>query len=133
MTAVPAAVSTAPLVGVDVVHIPTLQALLEGGGGDVFRDEGWLPAEHAACSGSVAALAATWAAKEATMKALGVGITDVALRDIEVVRTPAGVPHIALHGAAAERAAALGNPPLSVSVSHEVDIAIAVVVGCRHS
>ena len=47
-------------------------------------------------------LAARFAAKEAVMKALGVGLGTFAFRDVEVVRDDdSGAPSLALHGAAA--------------------------------
>ena len=50
-------------------------------------------------------LGARFAAKEAAMKALGVGLGEVDFRDVEVVRLESGAPVLAVHGRAAERAA----------------------------
>ena len=44
-------------------------------------------------------LAARWAAKEAVMKALGVGIGAFAFCDVEVVSAPSGAPSLVLRGA----------------------------------
>ncbi len=120
---------TVPLVGIDLVHIPRLAAMLASAGAQAFLDEGWRASEQADCGGRASALAATWAAKEATMKVLGVGMTEVALTDIEVVRESGRPPRLRLHGSAAARAAQLGNPALALSMSHEADTAVATVFG----
>jgi holo-[acyl-carrier protein] synthase len=120
---------SAPLLGIDLVHLPTLQAMLDSPGAQTFLDEAWSTAEQQACSGRTASLAMTWAAKEATMKALGVGISDIPLLDIEVVRTPGRAPQLALRGAAAERATQLGCGTMSVSMSQDADTAVAAVIG----
>ena len=53
----------------------------------------------------LARVAARFAAKEATSKALGTGFIGVGWKEIEVVRLASGAPTIALHGKAKERAA----------------------------
>jgi len=68
-------------------------------------------------------LAARFAAKEATIKALG---GRAGPRAIEVV-SGAGGPELRLHGAAAERAQELGIS-LGVSLTHSRELAAAVVV-----
>jgi len=75
-----------------------------------------------------ARLAARFAAKEATMKALDLGERGVGWRDIEVIRSPSGAPSIALHGLAAAVHGERGAPALSLSLSHEGEYATAVVV-----
>ena len=45
-------------------------------------------------------LAARFGAKEAVMKAMGVGLWKFKLRDVEVVRAKSGAPSVALHGRA---------------------------------
>jgi N-acetylglucosaminyldiphosphoundecaprenol N-acetyl-beta-D-mannosaminyltransferase len=79
-----------------------------------------------------ARLAARFAAKEATLKVLrpGPGVA-IDPRAIEVVRGEGGAPEIVLHGAAARAARAAGIAGMSVSLSHEGDIATAVVVADR--
>jgi holo-[acyl-carrier protein] synthase len=68
-------------------------------------------------------LAARFAAKEAAKKALGL-VAGVGWRDIEVRRAPGGAVELALHGPAA----AAGPQGLALSLSHEGDYAIAVVL-----
>ena len=72
------------------------------------------------------ALAARFAAKEAVMKALGVGLGAFAFRDVEIVRAPSGAPALVLHGAAADLAAAHGVSEWRVSLSHTERTAHAV-------
>jgi holo-[acyl-carrier protein] synthase len=70
--------------------------------------------------------AARFAAKEATMKALGTGWSEgVAFSDIVVVRDGNGTPRIELRGEAARR---LDGGRLCLSLAHAGDIAVAFVV-----
>jgi holo-[acyl-carrier protein] synthase len=72
-------------------------------------------------------LAARFAAKEAVIKALQFSEAGVGLRDIEVVKRPAGDCTIALHGKARRLADAMGVRKILVSLSHDGDCAGAVV------
>ena len=76
-------------------------------------------------------LAARFAAKEAVMKALGVGLWKFKFRDVEVVRLPGGRPTIALHGRAAEMAAARDVGTWHLSLTHTESTAMAVVIAVR--
>lgn len=73
-------------------------------------------------------LAARFAAKEATMKALGVGLGEVRLVDIEVSRQPSGAPRLRLHRGAEALAETLGVSRWWLSMSHTDLVATAVVV-----
>jgi holo-[acyl-carrier protein] synthase len=73
-------------------------------------------------------LAARFAAKEAVMKALRVGLGDVDFRDIEVVRQDGGAPVLAVRGRAERLAAARGITDWLVSLSHTDSVAMAVVI-----
>lgn len=73
-------------------------------------------------------LAARWAAKEATAKALGCGLGSMlGWREVEVIRDGEGGPHIRLSPAAMERHS---HPKLALSLSHDGDYAIAIVLLC---
>lgn len=72
--------------------------------------------------------AVRFAAKEAVMKAMGVGLGEVRLRDIEVVRADSGRPSIVLHGTAADHAAGLGISEWKISLTHAAHAAEAIVV-----
>ena len=73
-------------------------------------------------------LAARFAAKEATMKALGVGLGAFKFHDVEVVRAPSGKPSLKLVGAAADLARANDVRELHLSITHSDETAEAVVV-----
>jgi len=73
--------------------------------------------------------AARFAAKEAVMKALGVGVGAFPFRDVEVTRARSGAPSITLHGKAAELARQRGVADWRISITHSELIAAVVVVG----
>lgn len=111
--------------GVDIVDVARFERLLAEWprmAGRLFTDAErsysdarHRPAEH---------LAARYAAKEATFKALGTGWPAVAWHDVEVVPTARG-PRLALRGRAAELAGGAGS---MVSLSHDGGLAIAQVL-----
>lgn len=74
---------------------------------------------------------ARFGAKEAVMKAMGVGLWKFRLRDIEVVRAESGAPSVALHGRAAEMAAERGVVAWHLSLTHTDSIAMAVAIAMR--
>ena len=74
-------------------------------------------------------LAGILASKEAAFKALGCGWGDsVGWRDPRVERTGTGAPRLALSGAAARRAQALGARTAHLSITHDGGVAVAVVI-----
>lgn len=73
-------------------------------------------------------LAARFAAKEAVMKALGVGLGAFGFHDVEVVTASTGAPSLVLRGAAATLAEAQGLSTWRVSLTHTDTVASAVVV-----
>ena len=73
-------------------------------------------------------LAARFAAKEATMKAMQVGLGAFAFRDVEVVRLESQAPKLQLEGRAAELAGELGVRRWHVSLTHGRLVAEAVVI-----
>lgn len=113
--------------GVDIIEIYRVRQVLERYT-DRFQQRIFTPAEIAYCRGRAANLAARFAAKEATMKALGTGVRGVAWKDIEVVRHKSGAPSIELHGRAKDRAERLKVQEISLSISHSQDYAVAFVV-----
>ena len=65
----------------------------------------------------------------AAVKALGTGFSDgIGLLDVEVMRGPAGQPLLRLHGSARQRAEAMGMRAAHISISHDRNAAVAVVV-----
>ena len=73
-------------------------------------------------------LAARFGAKEAVMKAMGVGLWKFALRDVEVMRRPSGQPEIALYRKAAELAEARGVTVWHLTLTHTDSMAMAVAL-----
>jgi holo-[acyl-carrier protein] synthase len=72
--------------------------------------------------------AVRFAAKEAVMKAMGVGLGEVRLRDIEVHRAESGAPSVLLHGTAADHAAGLGIGRWLLTMTHTASMAEAIAV-----
>ena len=75
-------------------------------------------------------LAARFAAKEATIKALHLAEHPINWRQIEVRRTASGACEMVLHGDLRRLATEHGERDIAVSLSHEGDYATAVVVSC---
>ena len=73
-------------------------------------------------------LAARFAAKEAVMKALGVGLGAFAFQDVEVLSAPSGAPSLALRGEAQALAHRLGVTDWRLSLTHTHSVAQAVAV-----
>lgn len=121
---------TAPLgLGLDAVDVERFRHVVGRRPG--VLDRVFTAAERqdlAARSDPVPGLAARFAAKEAAMKALGVGLGGVDLAELEVRRSPTGAPHLVLWGRAKARARSLGVEALEVSLTHTATLAAAVVV-----
>ena len=73
-------------------------------------------------------IAGNFAAKEATLKALGIGISSGFLCDIEILRYESGKPYINLKEAAKQYADKIGELIFFVSLSNLKDIAAAQVI-----
>ena len=115
-------------IGIDAVDVARFRAVVARTPGVV--DRMFTVAERDSVAGSVdpvPRLAARFAAKEAVMKALGVGLGAFALRDVEVVTNAAGAPSIRLAGGAERAADAAGVAEWKVSLTHTASIAQAVV------
>lgn len=118
--------------GIDLVHVPRLREAMARNAR--FEERVFTEAERAYCNEQkdpAPHFAARFAAKEAALKALGVGITtlgiDSALREIEV-RREGTAPVLHLDGKPARLAAKLGLAPAAVSLSHDGEAAIASVI-----
>ena len=116
-------------VGLDAVDIDRFRRLLDRRPGIV--DRVFTPGEQKLLTtraDPAPGLAARFAAKEAAMKALGVGLGSVGLRELEVVTSASGAPSVVATGRAAELVERLGVTSLLVSLTHTGAIAGAVVV-----
>jgi holo-[acyl-carrier protein] synthase len=124
--------------GTDIVHISALAQLIADRS-SAFVEQTFTASELAyaqsATSGSPAQhLAARFAAKEATLKALDhaaamrqVVPPSVALNEIEVARDERGRPYLTLHKSAGALADQLSVMRAQVSLSHDGDYAVAYV------
>ncbi len=116
--------------GTDVVDIERFRRVLERTPalhGRLFTD-----AERAVAAerrDPVPALAVRFAAKEAVMKVLGVGLGALDWHDIEVVREPSGRPRLEVTGRALALATAAGITTWHLSLSHSGLVAQAVAAG----
>jgi holo-[acyl-carrier protein] synthase len=113
--------------GVDLVDISRIREAIERHG-TRFITRVFTEIEQRECHGRFESLAARFAAKEATAKALGCGIGDVGWLDIEIRSDENRAPHLYLHGEAEKLAETLGLSTWSVSLSHTHSQAIAFVV-----
>lgn len=116
-------------IGVDLVEIPRMRLALartprlvervftEGERAYALRRRD--PAER---------FAARWAVKEATMKAMGVGLWKFNFRDVEVVKAPSGAPSVRLFGRAQELAEEKGVTEWRVTITHTDLMAEAIVI-----
>ncbi|HUF07348.1 MAG TPA: holo-ACP synthase [Candidatus Binatia bacterium] len=114
-------------IGVDLIDIDRIVAVLERFP-DRFRLRVLTDAEQRYCGRRVERIAGRWAAKEAISKVLGLGVRGVGWREIEILPNRAGAPRVTLHARAARRAASMGLDDVSVTISHERRMAVAVAV-----
>jgi holo-[acyl-carrier protein] synthase len=117
-------------VGTDIIEIARIQRSLDDFG-ERFLRRVFTEHERERYRTRVPELAARFAAKEATSKALGTGIIGVKWREMEVLGNARGKPVLILHGGAAERAKQLGLTDFSVSLTHSRTEAMAFVVAIQ--
>lgn len=115
--------------GIDVVHVSRLEhwTRIEGILDRYFHEKELAEANRRGTS-RVLSLAARFAAKEAFGKALGTGLRGIELREIMVENNHNGKPDIRLYGKARAAFEEMGGVALHVSLTHEKDNAVAVVV-----
>lgn len=116
--------------GVDIVEVSRIERAVARWG-DAFVRRIYTPAEIARVEAGVARgprLAARFAAKEAVMKALGIGWRALAWREIEIANDAAGRPVVTLHGAAQRMAEERGIAGVLVALSHTHEHAVANAV-----
>lgn len=119
------------LIGMDLVQIAGIDASLAHFG-ERFRQRLFSAHELAYASAApgllAERLAARFAAKEATLKALGMADQGIAWREIEVIKHPDGHCELCLHGKAQVFASQRNVQQLAVSLSHDGDYAAAIVM-----
>ncbi len=117
--------------GVDVTEIDRIEAAISRWG-RAFLERLFTPAEIRYCErhrNRAERFAGRFAAKEATMKALGTGwARGVRWIDIEVVREPSGKPTLKLSGATRAIADELGVKNIAMTITHAGNTALAEVI-----
>jgi holo-[acyl-carrier protein] synthase len=116
-------------VGIDLVDVDRFRASIERTPsivGRLFTEGERRYAEQAGDPSE--RFAVRFAAKEAVMKALGVGLGAFGFRDVEVLRDASGRPRIGVHGPAERLAADRGVAGWQVSLTHSRLAAGAVVL-----
>lgn len=119
-------------VGIDLVAVDTVEDSLARHASR-YLDRVYTPQEQRDCRRSdgtvdAAALAAYFAAKEATLKVLRPNDDAVAWRSIEIQRGRGGGPTLSLSGTAADLACTQGIEEFEVSITREGPFAAAVVL-----
>lgn len=116
-------------IGIDVVHVRRLErwraipGLLER-----YFHPGELQTALARGAGAALSLSARFAAKEAFGKALGTGLAGIVLKDIQVINQHNGRPEMIVYGTALAALGRAGAQKIHLSMTHERDNAVAMVV-----
>jgi len=118
-------------IGIDIVKIERFTRALERWG-DHLRARVFTPQELLICHAKAHPsrhLALRFAAKEAFLKALGMGMFQgVAWTEIEIVNDASGRPHINVRGNAEKICHQKGITEIFVSISHEAEYGVAHVL-----
>lgn len=118
------------MIGVDICSISKIQKIIEQNPKAMQRffcteEQVYLEQKNNVKWQSAAAM---FAGKEALLKSFGRGIGAVALNEICIAHLPSGQPYIKLLGNAQQ--VLYTERTLHISLSHEQDMAIAVVMHC---
>ncbi len=117
--------------GIDLVDFERIEQMLQQHG-DRFLDRVFTARERAdaeAVKNRTEKLAGRFAAKEAVMKLVGTGWRDgVAWTDIETVNNALGQPIVSLSGKVKELAETMGIGPITLSITHTGNFAMASAV-----
>jgi len=111
-----------PRVGVDVAAIPRI-AEAQKRFGDRFLQKFLTAREIDYCGGSAERWAGRWAAKEAIGKAMPTGVPRPRMRDVEILPSEDGRPHVRV-----APATTLTGRDIDVSIAHDGHFAVAVAV-----
>jgi holo-[acyl-carrier protein] synthase len=116
-------------IGVDLCEVDRMRTALERT--PTLRDRLFTEAEQAYCdrrTDPTERYAARFAAKEAVLKAMGLGVGACKWREIEVVRADSGAPSVLLHGGARHLAADRGIKGWRLTLTHTHRVAEAIAV-----
>jgi holo-[acyl-carrier protein] synthase len=116
-------------VGIDIVEIKRMERWLDNPKllKRFFHNEE-IDLAFAREKGAALTLSARFAAKEAFGKALGTGLAEISLKDIMVVNRENGKPDLTLFETAQQAFEKSGSNKVHISLSHERENAIAIVV-----
>ena len=117
-------------VGIDVVEIARMERILRKWG-ESFVSRVFSEREAAACRERRHAarhFAARFAAKEACLKSLGLGLGGLSFREMEIVKGAAGNPELMIDRDLKPILKMQGRYAFHVSLSHEDEYAAAVVI-----
>lgn len=117
-------------IGADVIEIDRIRTVVSRQ--PKFVDRVFTPNEIEYCQkhrDPAERYAVRFAAKEAVLKALGVGLGGADLTDIEVIRTASGKPELSISGRAQPLADSLGISSWLITLSHADTVAQAFVAG----
>ena len=118
-------------IGIDIVKIERFKRALERWG-DRLRTRVFTLEELSICNTKAQPsrhLALRFAAKEAFLKALGIGMFQgVTWTEIEILNDPLGRPHMNVRGGAEKICQEKGIREIFVSISHEVEYGVAHVL-----
>ncbi len=116
--------------GVDLVSIDRIGEMVDRWS-NRFLNRCFTSAELRLSSGSIESIAANFAVKEAFAKATGRGLRGFGWRDIELVKGDLNQPSLKLHGNAELLIREQGWTSISVSLSHDSGMAVALVVALK--
>lgn len=119
-------------VGIDAVDVDRFRTVL--GRRPRFAERVFTAAERAEAAGRsdpVPGLAARFAAKEAVMKSLSVGLGAFDFADVQVVRGEGGAPDLTVSGRAAALAEDRAVGGWHISLTHTASVAMAIAVAYR--
>lgn len=116
-------------IGIDIAEIKRIAKSIES---EAFQNRVFSPDELKICGEfkrKDECLAGKFAAKEAFMKAIGMGLRqEIWFTQIEVLNLETGQPWLRLNGEAQRRMQEMGVTGMHVSISHTADNAVALVI-----
>ncbi|HHV27133.1 MAG TPA: NAD(P)H-hydrate dehydratase [Tissierellia bacterium] len=118
-------------IGVDIVNLKRIERII-GTKKERFLNKVFTDSEIEYIRGkneNPCTIGGIFATKEAVSKVLGTGIGKISLKEIEVFHNNLGKPHVKLYGKALFLMEEKGIASLYLSITHEREYAIAVVIG----
>ena len=124
------------MIGIDIVEIKRIKELNIGGRLEKrilsSREQEYLNKKSTNVVGSKLfserdnSLAGFWASKEAVLKALGIGINEVNLKEVEILHKPSGEPYAEVSKNILKISSNKPSNSMQISISHDAGIAVSV-------